>query len=667
MKVTKWSFRRKYTLTEVLDTFTLADLVRLQTGSLQLLIGSSRGAKYFLPCDVLNLNAPRYWALERGTASYFVSTSWLYLVRLSDLEVDMRGVNDLLKRGAARGEQGDKARRWLLEILKNQQYEETQVAHWCQLRQDMVSNWQKSSRHLHHNIIAAWLEEPQSLHETMSTLRDSGDLDSALHILQGLKALAKAGQFLALLESRSKDGVTLKQQFITIIGQCNQKTQPKVFFGLVSLYQRTYHELPESMVDAGFKVYPKEHHQAQWLKLLSTAVNDKDAVGFASLVAADSLHSRVLVDGGADDNPLTIALRSAASQAMITDLIAQTHDLNLRDNHGQTPLMVACQRGNEQAVRALLKYKTVRQAINMTDKDGNTALHMSVAAGQQTIVSILLETTGLTPDERVDVSIRNNLGENVLHIAAKGESSPIMGGVLADRRATSAIINTLDCNGNTALSVACQREATQHVRQLLARGACSHTSNMEHRSPLDYVRDKPGFAELFHKQSEQVYGAAAGAGVPTGTVVVYDAPVGPSAEALTLRRLKLIVMSRLQEQLTSDTDYTVNCPIARKHIDAACNAIAASNSFLAIKQVLNVLHGQSLGWQVDVSGKTKMRSVLRSTTVEKLQRVGLLKDKELTGRAKIVSRLRSIFCREAELPEDGVAPKPTAPPLPKAV
>ncbi|GAB2279540.1 hypothetical protein Dimus_014186 [Dionaea muscipula] len=84
---------------------------------------------------------------------------------------------------------------------------------------------------------------------------------------------------------------------------------------------------------------------------------------------------------------------------------------NLLNGHGQSILHMASRRGKADMVSYLLKMQDIDGSINLTDEFGATPLHLAVVGGHAKVVNIF------TWDERVDLSLQNNLGMTALDAA----------------------------------------------------------------------------------------------------------------------------------------------------------------------------------------------------------------------------------------------------------
>ncbi|XP_076462509.1 uncharacterized protein LOC143294876 [Babylonia areolata] len=88
--------------------------------------------------------------------------------------------------------------------------------------------------------------------------------------------------------------------------------------------------------------------------------------------------------------------------------------LNVRDSMGRTALSYACLNGRQDIVRSILKEDVLD--INEPDNDGNTPIHHAAMSGNPNIVRMLADTFhkfGLNPDKR------NKLGYTPLLLACK--------------------------------------------------------------------------------------------------------------------------------------------------------------------------------------------------------------------------------------------------------
>uniref|UniRef100_UPI003AAC2591 85/88 kDa calcium-independent phospholipase A2 isoform X1 n=1 Tax=Centroberyx gerrardi TaxID=166262 RepID=UPI003AAC2591 len=113
-------------------------------------------------------------------------------------------------------------------------------------------------------------------------------------------------------------------------------------------------------------------------------------------------------------------------------------------------------------LRECLKHNYVQSQINARDAAGQTPLHLACERGDLACVKQLLEES----QARTDVKDRN--GETPMHCAAKQDSAAIIQ-VLCSR--LCAGVNELNNNGETPLHVACRLGRVEAVNGLLGGGA----------------------------------------------------------------------------------------------------------------------------------------------------------------------------------------------------
>ncbi|CAL4915771.1 unnamed protein product [Urochloa decumbens] len=85
----------------------------------------------------------------------------------------------------------------------------------------------------------------------------------------------------------------------------------------------------------------------------------------------------------------------------------------IRDNHGRSFLHVAALQGHSSVVSQVKKNRMLENLLNQQDREGNTALHLAVEAGEYGTVSKLLST------RKVQVHIMNNAGHTPADLIEK--------------------------------------------------------------------------------------------------------------------------------------------------------------------------------------------------------------------------------------------------------
>ncbi|XP_034388441.1 85/88 kDa calcium-independent phospholipase A2 [Cyclopterus lumpus] len=116
----------------------------------------------------------------------------------------------------------------------------------------------------------------------------------------------------------------------------------------------------------------------------------------------------------------------------------------------------------ETGMRECLKHNYVQSQINARDGSGQTPLHLACERGDLACVRQLLEESQARTD------IRDRHGETPMHRAAK-QDTPAVIQVMCSRLCSG--VNELNDNGETPLHVACRLGRVESVRALLGGGA----------------------------------------------------------------------------------------------------------------------------------------------------------------------------------------------------
>lgn len=168
--------------------------------------------------------------------------------------------------------------------------------------------------------------------------------------------------------------------------------------------------------------------------------------GAAKITAAHALHAAAIYN------------RPKAAKF----LVGRGVPVDLRNEAGLTPLMVAASFGNKEVAEALL---ALGADVTARSPPGHSPLHIAALAGQAQIARLLL-------DRGADIAVRTPRGETPLHFAALyGRMKAIE--LLAAR---GAQLDAKDNDGVTPLQYARLRLQTKAADRLLALGA--HVDNL---------------------------------------------------------------------------------------------------------------------------------------------------------------------------------------------
>ncbi|KAK1496691.1 hypothetical protein CCUS01_13270 [Colletotrichum cuscutae] len=126
-----------------------------------------------------------------------------------------------------------------------------------------------------------------------------------------------------------------------------------------------------------------------------------------------------------------------------------------------TPLIAACSWGYQDVVEALLDHDSSnpsrRADLNLQNADGATALHVAIIEGRHKIAELLLNVG-------VDVTIKDNNGQSTLHLASRQDHQSVVNGLLGMK----ANVDNYDGDGRTPLHIAI--DSLQKVQSKLSLG-----------------------------------------------------------------------------------------------------------------------------------------------------------------------------------------------------
>ena len=245
-----------------------------------------------------------------------------------------------------------------------------------------------------------------------------------------------------------------------------------------------------------------------------------------------------------DKDGCTVLMHAAqnGSTDHLKALLAAGANVNVRDHHGKTALMLA---GNVECIKALL---TAGADVKASNADGDTALTLVASKGKVESVRTLL-TAG------ADVNAKNNDGDTALTLAAfQGNTDNVLALIDAgaDVKATNikrhtaltlatgsgcvialiaagAELNAKSNNGDTALILDAFQGDLESVKALIVAGADVNIKNNDGKTALDLARSSSTRNENNSADFDKIIDALKAAG--TRDIAGTDAPTRPTPAA----------------------------------------------------------------------------------------------------------------------------------------
>lgn len=165
-------------------------------------------------------------------------------------------------------------------------------------------------------------------------------------------------------------------------------------------------------------------------------------------------------------SPLTIAL---ASSSEMLEAVVNSTNVTLQDSDGNTPLHLALL---TDAPLAKIQYIiSLTNDVNIRNRDGNSALFLSVLKNRQKVGELLLA-------KDADIFSSNTNSNSPLRLALK------YGGSVQDWLITSKTIKAKDGTGNTVLHYAAEWQYKDAISSLVMKGADISAKNANGETPL---------------------------------------------------------------------------------------------------------------------------------------------------------------------------------------
>jgi ankyrin repeat protein len=168
---------------------------------------------------------------------------------------------------------------------------------------------------------------------------------------------------------------------------------------------RGHEAVVKVLLEAGADINTQGDHYGNALQAASA--NGHEAVVKVLLEAQADINAQ----GGFHGNALQAA--SVNGYEAVVKILLDTGEVEVdsRNNHGETPLILAVKNGHEVIVRMLLETGKVK--VDSKTNYGETPLLLAITRGYEAIVRMLLDTG------KVEVNSRNNWGETPLTLAVK--------------------------------------------------------------------------------------------------------------------------------------------------------------------------------------------------------------------------------------------------------
>jgi ankyrin repeat protein len=172
-------------------------------------------------------------------------------------------------------------------------------------------------------------------------------------------------------------------------------------------------------------------------------------------------------------------------------LVRGNVNLNARNEHGETPLHRAVEKGMRELVAALVKGGA---NVNARSGSGETALHLAAMHTDPAPTLFLLRSGA-------DAKARNDEGESPLHWAALSGNAEVANLLLEH----GADANLVDLKGNRPLHAAADSGNMQLVRLILSRSTDPKARNREGLTAEDVAneRSRPDVAAVLSKAQAQ--------------------------------------------------------------------------------------------------------------------------------------------------------------------
>jgi ankyrin repeat protein len=266
----------------------------------------------------------------------------------------------------------------------------------------------------------------------------------------------------------------ITSQVCNEIGKISEERYEKIIYPLLGEDDHTVSDLKDFWAYKGDLNVKNETGRTA---LMLAALNPGKGVAAIPILVQKGVNLDVRDNDG--NTALMIAFEAGNDKASKL-LIDAGANLDIRDNTGKTALMLAAEKGEFDVVDALI---VAGANLNIRDNAGKTALMLAAAKGLVDLVRILIVA-------KANLNIRDNDGKTALMLAAEEGRADVVEALIVAK----ADLNIRDNAGKTALMLAAEAGKTDVVDALIAA-----------RANLD-IRDNAGRTALMRIMAHRKYG-----------------------------------------------------------------------------------------------------------------------------------------------------------------
>ncbi|KAK8380308.1 hypothetical protein O3P69_016726 [Scylla paramamosain] len=189
----------------------------------------------------------------------------------------------------------------------------------------------------------------------------------------------------------------------------------------------------------------------------------------------DTRSSAITLQEDQDSSFVLSAMVAAVEEGNLPGLeklftVAQNIDVNMANKHGESAIHLSCGLGQLDALRFLVKKGG---GIEATDAQGDTPLHWAARQGHAHIIAYLIE-------QGAQINTQNKNGETCLHVACRyGHTMVVQNLCLCNMN-----IDLQDDHGETALHIAVWHGFPRIVHHLCSASANTELTDKESQTPL---------------------------------------------------------------------------------------------------------------------------------------------------------------------------------------